>query len=130
MEPPTSPRSKGANVEPRQLPLRKLALRATFSPEITMEFVEEFMTDRWNALFSARLPYRTLAEHIRPADWWESVKERFAPAWYTRRWPIRYDHLRLIQFADIAGTQANKDAAAFALEINGNIQAVYPTERK
>lgn len=28
-----------------------------------------------------------------PRDWWEAVKERFAPVWFTRRYPIRYiDH--------------------------------------
>lgn len=25
-----------------------------------------------------------------PADWWEAVKERFAPEWFTRRYPVRY----------------------------------------
>ena len=24
-----------------------------------------------------------------PADWWEHVKERFAPAWVLDRWPVR-----------------------------------------
>ncbi len=24
-----------------------------------------------------------------PRDWWEAVKERFAPAWALRRWPVR-----------------------------------------
>ena len=25
-----------------------------------------------------------------PADWIEAVKERWAPAWFLRRWPVRY----------------------------------------
>ena len=25
-----------------------------------------------------------------PATWWDAVKERFAPAWYIKRWPIAY----------------------------------------
>ncbi len=25
-----------------------------------------------------------------PADWWQAVKERFAPAWALRHWPVAY----------------------------------------
>jgi len=25
-----------------------------------------------------------------PADWRQAVKERFAPEWFTQRWPVRY----------------------------------------
>jgi hypothetical protein len=24
-----------------------------------------------------------------PADWWQAVKERFAPSWFLRRWPVK-----------------------------------------
>lgn len=24
-----------------------------------------------------------------PADWWQAVKQRFAPAWFLRRWPVK-----------------------------------------
>jgi hypothetical protein len=30
-----------------------------------------------------------------PADWWQAVKERFAPHWFLRRWPIRYTKIEL-----------------------------------
>jgi hypothetical protein len=26
-----------------------------------------------------------------PKDWWEAVKERFAPRWFLKRWPVRYE---------------------------------------
>lgn len=26
-----------------------------------------------------------------PADWWQAVKERFAPRWFRRRWPIEWN---------------------------------------
>jgi hypothetical protein len=29
-------------------------------------------------------------EFRRPLDWWEAVKERFAPAWFLQRYPVRY----------------------------------------
>lgn len=25
-----------------------------------------------------------------PVDWWEALKLRFAPFWFTRRWPVRW----------------------------------------
>jgi hypothetical protein len=30
-----------------------------------------------------------------PADWWEAVKERFAPAWMKKRWPVKYAYLMI-----------------------------------
>jgi hypothetical protein len=30
---------------------------------------------------------------VYPADWWQAVKERFAPRWFLRRWPVeRIEH--------------------------------------
>ncbi len=26
-----------------------------------------------------------------PADWWQAVKERFAPEWFLERWPVEYN---------------------------------------
>lgn len=28
-----------------------------------------------------------------PETWWEAVKERFAPAWFRDRWPVRYTEI-------------------------------------
>ena len=25
-----------------------------------------------------------------PADWWQAVKERWAPGWFRKRWPVEY----------------------------------------
>jgi hypothetical protein len=25
-----------------------------------------------------------------PSDWWQAVKERFAPAWFRDRWPVKF----------------------------------------
>ena len=33
-----------------------------------------------------------------PCDWWEAVKYQFAPAWFLRRWPVRYDEIDEPQF--------------------------------
>ena len=34
-----------------------------------------------------------------PADWWQHFKERWAPLWVKRRWPVRYLEVRLRRFA-------------------------------
>jgi hypothetical protein len=28
-----------------------------------------------------------------PATWWDAVKARFAPEWFTRRWPVQYTRI-------------------------------------
>jgi hypothetical protein len=28
-----------------------------------------------------------------PANWWEAVKERWAPAWFKARWPVQYNEV-------------------------------------
>lgn len=28
-----------------------------------------------------------------PADWWQAVKERFAPAWFRDRWPVVFTEI-------------------------------------
>lgn len=50
---------------------------------------------------------RTIQRHRAryPQDWVEALKERFAPAWLCRRWPIKY------------------------LTIDFNLKAIYPTLR-
>ena len=30
-----------------------------------------------------------------PADWWQAVRERWVPAWWLRRWPVRYKRERI-----------------------------------
>lgn len=29
-----------------------------------------------------------------PADWWQALKERFAPAWFRDRWPVQFTEVR------------------------------------
>ena len=33
-----------------------------------------------------------------PDGWWQAVKDRFAPAWFLRRWPVRWDGINEPQF--------------------------------
>jgi hypothetical protein len=27
-----------------------------------------------------------------PKDWWEALKERWAPGWFLKRWPVLFHH--------------------------------------
>lgn len=36
-----------------------------------------------------------MIEEKYPADWWQAVKERFAPRWFLVRYPVNYKHFRL-----------------------------------
>jgi hypothetical protein len=31
-----------------------------------------------------------------PANWWEAVKQRFAPEWFKERWPVRETVIELV----------------------------------
>lgn len=45
-----------------------------------------------------------------PKDWWEALKERFAPSWFTRHSPVRY-HITTVDIKAIwAGYQAPEGA--------------------
>lgn len=50
-----------------------------------------FLADRWAFRLRSRIwceQYREIViEH--PADWWQAVRERFAPSWWLRRFPVR-----------------------------------------
>ena len=46
------------------------------------------------------IPVVELANQRFPRDWWESVKERFAPGWFLRRWPVVYSQVRVEEFID------------------------------
>lgn len=37
----------------------------------------------------AQIPKLPLGEVSFPADWWQAVKERWAPVWWKKRWPVR-----------------------------------------
>lgn len=58
--------------------------------------IEVVVRDHMQALvvdIRAKIPFRDGNAARIPADWWEAVKERWAPAWALRRWPVRYRFL-------------------------------------
>jgi hypothetical protein len=59
-------------------------------PEVRATQLASFVSD--SILFQLRQDIfgRTLDEIKFPANWKEAVKERFAPRWFLKRWPVRY----------------------------------------
>jgi hypothetical protein len=70
------------------------------APIETLKLSMERMAGYWCAVFRADLPTVTLATQRWPADWREAVKERWAPAWALKRWPVRYNTLSLGEVVD------------------------------
>ena len=60
--------------------MRMYAGRPPGCHEIVVHLVREIGAWRGEEIVGAKYP----------ADWWQALKERFAPAWFLRRWPVRY----------------------------------------
>ncbi len=61
-------------------------------PDITGMLIHKVMVD----VLSEDLETQTVTF---PIDWWEAVKQRWAPAWYTDRWPVRTKTVTMEAFA-------------------------------
>lgn len=59
-------------------------------PEVKVTQFASFISDGLLAQLRQDIFGRTLDEIKFPANWKEAVKERFAPAWVLKRWPVRY----------------------------------------
>jgi len=89
-------------VETRTLEKLRIALYQAVSPELLGAVVESSLHTSW---FTNDVVYRVRgyvwAEQVDkitisyPADWWQAVKERFAPERFKRRWPVVYWHYDL-----------------------------------
>lgn len=44
-----------------------------------------------------------------PKDWWQSLKERFAPEWFKKRYPVEYKEVRLTACEVLKNKVFNKD---------------------
>ena len=51
--------------------------------------------------FAYQLRYEVLGQELDerivsyPADWWQAFRDRWFPAWWLRRWPIRHREVRM-----------------------------------
>lgn len=72
-------------------PLTKLDVEQAFDPEYLGEHLRATMT----AYIYGHSATQTVV-HRAPADWWQHLKQRFAPAWVLRRWPVREKEQRVV----------------------------------
>lgn len=79
-----------------ELDLIKIGVQKIFSEAFAKEAnveIRRIFDDTYQMVVTGRLyGEKNLTEyHIKyPADWQQAVKERFAPAWFRRRYPVRY----------------------------------------
>ena len=90
-----------------EVEMRKFALGWCFSPEVRVmpnlaQKVNEELAYNWNVTFHKHLPYNHLWSYVKPTDWWQAVKQRWAPAWFTKRYPIKYDTIELAEILHMA----------------------------
>jgi hypothetical protein len=101
---PTQP----AEFERRALEVVQYALRQEFSREMLAApnarlDVQETLYGMGATLVANLLedPEQRVKKALRaqspryPADWWQAVKEKWAPRWFLRRWPVRWAVARL-----------------------------------
>src|SRR6266404_2988643 len=64
---------------------------------VSMESYVDIITKSVMLRFQAQVFCQQLdAQFVRyPADWWEAVRERFAPRWWLKRWPVVYIEKRM-----------------------------------
>ena len=67
-------------------------------PDIAFSQHVQFMSNDIAMRVVQRVFGKTLEEvHEKyPADWRQSLKERFAPAWFLKRWPVVYKHIDIV----------------------------------
>lgn len=78
----------------------KYAVAGTISPEVLasgrLDVAEDFLTQELTARFSVdvlsdRIMERDYEATVSfPANPWQHLKDRFAPGWFKRRWPVRF----------------------------------------
>jgi hypothetical protein len=61
-------------------------------PEVSVSEHVNFMSDEIALMvrFYILGKQHETVEYSHPMGWWDAVKERFAPAWFTKRWPVRH----------------------------------------
>ena len=56
------------------------------APEVSARYITE--TARVMLTSMVRYAEQPCKPVTYPADWWQAVKQRFAPAWFLARWPV------------------------------------------
>jgi hypothetical protein len=84
----------------------RLAARAHIDPDTLLDQNFDVMVDAYTQSLVLQLSGAVLGKEYEPLafqwprDWWEAVKERFAPQWLLARWPVIYRKER-VEFREI-----------------------------
>lgn len=66
------------------------------------DFIRDMLTARMKSSLWLRLASQVTVEY--PKDWWQAFKERWAPEWAKKRWPVQY-HKQVWQPAQMIATE-------------------------
>jgi len=67
------------------------ALRSTAEITSHIDHMRRNLVLTLTAAMPALLKERVVVHKQWPKDWWQAVKERWAPRWYCRRFPVEYE---------------------------------------
>ena len=88
-----------SNWTPVELAIKDWYAQSTIAREVLNSEVGVFavLEDLSKALIRlrSRVASEVIAFYKFPLDWREALKERFAPSWFKKRWPIRYHQINV-----------------------------------
>lgn len=96
------------------LEIKRMGFNLCVSPEVLIEpslreGVGKMLADTYTIGLRSDFPYHELMSYMKPVNWWEAVKERFAPRWLKRKWSgkwkkwsVKYDKVDVGQIAHVA----------------------------
>ena len=97
----------------------KLGCKFTISNQVSLEVIKDVAADHMTLALTAWVAAG--AEHVEiaryetvPASWWQAVLERWAPAWWLRRYPLHqrwipvsYRYSRVCPHVDVPDPRAH-----------------------
>lgn len=91
--------------------------------QIDYSFIESFTRDLVTLRVKQEVWGQRIGEQITvkfPADWKEAIKERFAPAWFLKRWPVEYNET-VINLAELYPKWRPDDTERVIVNMSDNV---------
>lgn len=111
--------------------LQEHGLFFAISPEVfvkTPSVVGELMSplvEHMTIGMKMHIPVHEVLSYVKPRDWWEHVKQRFAPTWFKKRYPIIYDDVKVEQLINKVAL-SNDYGDIFRVSFNGKTEHLPP----
>ena len=125
-----------AHIEKHEMPLQQFALSEMFIqrdiedrlnrdglpvPDVELREAGRHAEGMWRLSFRKNLPVRELLDLKWPKNWKEAAKERFAPAWAKKRWPVLYGGVNLLQVVNVEVPRNMGPTFYYMEKVNGPI---------